>query len=73
MVKVKQTDGTELRAKIVSIGETAVVLQVGSKPTVEIPYSKVMGVKGGGMSKGAKIALIVGAVLVACAYPATHT
>lgn len=72
MVKVKQADGKELRAKIVSIGETAVILQVGSKPTVEVPYSRMTAVKGGGLSKGAKVAIVVGAVLIACAYPATH-
>ena len=73
MVKVKTTDGTELRAKIVSIGETAVVLQAGSKSTVEIPYSRVTAVKGGGMSKGAKIAIWVGAILVALSIPASRT
>jgi hypothetical protein len=58
-VKVKEADGTEVRAKIVSIGETSVVMQDGSKPTVEIPYGKVTAVKGGGLSKGAKIGIWV--------------
>jgi hypothetical protein len=58
-VKVKEADGTELRAKIVSIGETSVVMQDGSKPTVEVPYGKVTAVKGGGLSKGAKIGIWV--------------
>ena len=64
MVKVKQVDGTEMRAKIVSIGETEVVLQIGSKPTIEIPYSRVASVKGGGLSKGGKIAIVVAAILI---------
>jgi hypothetical protein len=58
-VKVKEADGTELRAKIVSIGETSVVMQDGSKPAVEVPYGTVTAVKGGGLSKGAKIGIWV--------------
>jgi hypothetical protein len=59
MVKITEADGTELRARIVSIGETSVVMQDGSKPTVEVPYGNVTAVKGGGLSKGAKIGIWV--------------
>ena len=60
MVKVTGPDGKELRARIVSLGETSVVVQADSKPTVEIPYDKVTAVKGPGLSKGVKIAIGVG-------------
>jgi hypothetical protein len=63
MVKVKEADGTELRAKIVSIGETSVVLQVGSTPTVEVSYEKLTAVNGPGLSKGAKIGIWVGVIV----------
>jgi len=60
MVKVKEADGTVVRAKIVSIGEESVVMQNGSKPTVEVPYNKVTAVTGPGLSKGESIAIVVG-------------
>jgi hypothetical protein len=62
-VKVKEADGTELRAKIVSIGVTSVVLQVGSTPTVEVSYDKLTAVNGPGLSKGAKIGIWVGVIV----------
>jgi hypothetical protein len=74
MVRVKQADGKELRAKIVSIGERSIVLQVGSQPTIEVPYDKVVEVRKPGLSKGVKIAIwVVVAVWIASLYPATHT
>jgi len=74
MVKIKEADGTVLRAKLVSIGEASVTVQVGSKPTVEVPYDKVTAVKGPGLPKGAKIAIVVVVVVwIALLYPAFHT
>lgn len=76
MVKVKETDGKVLRAKIVTIGEQSVVLQQGSKPTAEVPYANVTAVTGPGLSTGQKVAIGVGigvVVLVAItAYIAAH-
>jgi hypothetical protein len=54
MVKIEEADGTVLRAKPVSIEEASVIVQVGSKPTVEVPYDKVPAVKGPGLPKGQK-------------------
>ena len=65
MVKVKETDGTTMRAKIVSIGDDSAVLQDGTKPAVTIPYSQVTAVKGPGLSTGAKIGIWVGVGAVA--------
>jgi hypothetical protein len=62
MTKVKQTDGKVLRARIISIGESSVVLQDGSKPSVEVPYDHLSAVMEPGLSKGKKIA--IGVVLV---------
>jgi hypothetical protein len=74
MVKIKEADGTVLRAKLVSIGEVSVIVQVGSKPTVEVPYDKVTAVKGPGLPKEANIAIVVVAVVwIALLYPAFHT
>jgi hypothetical protein len=74
MVKIKRADGKEIRARIISIGEDSVVLQVGSQPTIELPYSKVVAVKGPGLPKAAKIAIwVVVIVWIASLYPATHT
>lgn len=73
MVKVKEADGTVLRASIVSIGEESVVMRDGSKPTVEVPYNKVTVVTGPGLSKGAKITICVGAgVLIVFAIIVAH-
>jgi hypothetical protein len=74
MVKIKQSDGKEIRAKIISIGEESIVLQVGSQPTIELPYGKVTAVKGPGLPKAAKIAIwVVVVAWIASLYPATHT
>jgi hypothetical protein len=59
MVKVKEADGTTVRAKIVSIGDDSVVLQNGSKPAVTIAYSQMAAVKGPGLSTGAKVGIWV--------------
>jgi hypothetical protein len=40
MVKIKQSDGKEIRAKIISIGEESIVLQVGSQPAIELRYAR---------------------------------
>ncbi len=74
MVKIKQADGKELRAKIVSIGETSAVLQVSSKkPPVEVPYGTVAEVKGPGLSKGVKITIVVAIVWIALGIVGAHT
>ena len=74
MVKIKQSDGKELRAKIISIGEESIVLQAGSQPTIELPYSKVSAVKGPGLPKAAKIAIwFLVVIWLASLYPAIHT
>ena len=74
MVKIKQTDGKEIRGKIISIGEGSVALQVGFQPTIEIPYGKVAAVKGPGLPKAAKIAIwVVVVVWIASLYPAIPT
>ena len=64
MTKMKETDGKVLRARIVSIGESSVVLQDGSRPSVEVPYDHVSAVMGPGLSKGHKIAIGVGVGVV---------
>ena len=74
MVKIKRADGKELRGKIILIGEESIVLQVGSQPTIELPYSKVTAIKGPGLPKAAKIVIwVVVVVWLASLYPATHT
>ncbi|WP_263383257.1 hypothetical protein [Granulicella arctica] len=60
MVKVKEANGTVLRAKIVSIGDASVMMQSGSKAPVEVPYDTVTAVQGPGLAKGAKIGIGVG-------------
>jgi hypothetical protein len=65
MVKVKEADGTTVRAKIVSIGDDSVVLQDGSKPAVTIAYSQLTAVKGPGLSTGAKVGIWVAVGVVA--------
>jgi hypothetical protein len=65
MVKVKEADGTTVRAKIVSIGDESVVLQNGSKPAVTIAYSQLAAVKGPGLSTGAKVGIWVAVGVVA--------
>ena len=65
MVKVKEADGTTVRAKIVSLGDDSVVLQNGSKPAVTIAYSQMAAVKGPGLSTGAKVGIWVGVGVVA--------
>lgn len=65
MVKVKEKDGTTVRAKIVSIGDDAIVLQNGSKPAVAISYGQMMAVKGAGLSTGAKVGIWVAVGVVA--------
>lgn len=74
MVKIKQIEGKEIRAKIISIGEESIVLQVGSQPTIELPYDKITAVTRPGLPKGAKIAIwVVVGVWIASLYPAFHT
>jgi hypothetical protein len=65
MVKVKEADGTTVRARIVSIGDDSVVLQDGSKPAVTISYSQMTAVKGPGLSTGAKVGIWVAVGVVA--------
>jgi hypothetical protein len=66
MVKIKETDEKSFRGKIVSLGDTSVTLQDGSKPAIEFPFSQVAWVHGPGLSKGATITLVVvgGVVIV---------
>jgi hypothetical protein len=74
MVKIKQSGGKEIRAKIISIGEESIVLQVGSQPAIELAYGAVTAVKGLGLPKSVKIAIwVVVVVWIASLYPATHT
>jgi hypothetical protein len=77
MVKVKETDGTTLRARIVSLGGESVVVQDGSKPAVTVPYDHITAVKGPGLSTGAKVTIgvvvgvVVAAAIVAAIFAAT--
>lgn len=73
MVKVKEEDGKEVRARIVSLGETSAVLQADSKSTIEIPYDKMAAVKGPGLSKAVKITIgVVAAVWIGLAIVGTR-
>ncbi len=66
-IKVKEADGTTLRGKVASIGADSFGMQVGSKPAVEISYAQVTKVQGPGLSKVAKIGILVGVAVVATA------
>jgi hypothetical protein len=66
MVKIKELDDKSFRGKIISLGDTSVTLQDGSKPAMEIPFAQVAGVHNPGLSRGARTTLIVvgGVVIV---------
>lgn len=66
-VKIHEADGTVLRGKILSLGDDSFGIQVGSKPPVEVPFANVRAVDGPGLSKGAKMGLTVGGVVVVAA------
>lgn len=58
MVKIKETDEKSFRGKIVSLGDTSVTLQDGSKPAMEIPFCQVAGVHGPCLSRAPKSPLL---------------
>ena len=64
VVNVYEASGIALRGKIVSIGKDSFDMQTGSQPAVEVAFADVQQVKGLGLSKGAKIGLIIGVVVV---------
>jgi hypothetical protein len=63
-IRVQEVDGTSVRGTIQWIGEESFMVQDGSKPPVEVPFSKVTKVQGPGLSKGAKIGIWVGVGVV---------
>ena len=63
-VKIEETDEKSFRGKIISLGDTSVTLQDGSKPPQEIPFTQVAGIHGPGLSKGATILVVVGGVVI---------
>jgi hypothetical protein len=64
MVVVKRTDGSKVRAKIVSVRDDAVVLRGSGGGNVEIAYKDIAKVQNGGLSRGAKGWIIGGVILV---------
>jgi hypothetical protein len=64
MVVVRRLDGSKVRAKIVSVGDAAVVLRSGKGGNVEIAYQDIAKVDNGGLSRGAKGWIIGGVILV---------
>ena len=63
-VVVRRLDGSKVRAKIVRVGDAAVVLRSGKGGNVEIAYKDIAKVDNGGLSRGAKGWIIGGAILL---------
>ena len=64
-VVVKQVDGTVLRARVISLNESTVVLRPDKGPNIAIAYKNLTNVQQAGISKRAKIWIVVGIVFVA--------
>ena len=66
VVRLSRKNGSEIKGKIVSIGDDACTLQVKKEPApVNVLYADVNKVRGSGLSHGAKVGIIVGACVLA--------
>jgi preprotein translocase subunit SecF len=66
-VKVKLKNNTDVRGYISKIGDTSFEVTGKSGQATTIEYANVQKLQGSGLSKGAKIGIIVGVVVVAVA------
>ena len=64
-VKLIRTDGSEIKGRIVSLGERSVDLQTkGATTTSTVPYAEIARVNGPGLSTGAKVGIGIGVGVV---------
>ena len=70
-VKVTETDGTVVTGKIAAIEDDKFEITAkGAAPAVSIPFSQVKDVHNAGLSKGAKIGIVLAVVGAAIAITA---
>jgi len=70
-VKITETDGTVVTGKIVAVeDEEFQVAPKGGAPAVAIPFSQVKGIHNAGLSKGAKVGIVLAVVGAAVAITA---
>lgn len=67
-VKLIRADGSEIKGRIVSLGESSVDLQSkGASNVSTVPYAEIARVKGPGLSTGAKVGIGIGVGVVVSA------